>query len=81
MCTNDKKLLKYELNLKLNDPVMPIDVDKTSPEAIARKAHIEKFGQTEEQKEEAKRYVEEDNEISKKKKITDKALVEKLEKE
>jgi len=54
MCTNDKKLLKYELNLKLNDPVMPIEVDKTSPEAISRKAHIEKTGQTAEQVEEHK---------------------------
>ena len=37
MCTNDKKLLHYKLNLKLNDSVMPIELDPNSPEATAKR--------------------------------------------
>jgi len=81
MCTNDKKLLKYELNLKLNDPVMPIEVDKTSPEAIARKAHIEKTGSTAEQLEEHKRINDENAEKAKEMKKLTKEYWDKKEKE
>lgn len=40
MCTNDKKLLHYKLNLKLNESVMPIELDPDSPEAIAKREQI-----------------------------------------
>lgn len=81
MCTNDKKLLKYELNLKLNDPVMPIEVDKTSPEAISRKAHIEKTGQTAEQVEEHKLFDYQEAAKAKEIKKLTKEFLDKKEKE
>jgi hypothetical protein len=40
MCTNDKKLLHYKLNLKLNEKVMPVEQDPDSPEAIAKRDKI-----------------------------------------
>lgn len=40
MCTNDKKLLHYKLSLKLNDAIMPQELDPDSPEAQERKEQI-----------------------------------------
>jgi hypothetical protein len=40
MCTNDKKLLHYKLNLKLHEKIMPIELDPESPEAIEKKQII-----------------------------------------
>lgn len=36
MCTNDKKLLHYKLNLKLNDAVLALEPEAGSPEALEK---------------------------------------------